>query len=307
MHLREDIDRQDLKAIIIILICYLFYSGSDATMKYLVQQNYDIIVILSLNSFFVLLFVGIYGLCRNGRAYFKTDKTKYHLFRGCLGCVFAFFITYALGNTSLSEFYMMIFTAPLWVVVFSVVMMKEKINPIRSAIVLLGFAVIAYVFMPDGKMNMDLGLFCALAAGLGVGFNMIYIRKYLRSERPVVISGFNSLVVFVLILPFAVPKIDATVIAGLPFFAMTGALMLSGSVFLSRAFQFASHSVILAPFHYSQMAYGVLIGYIVFAELPSMRVIGGSIALVALGCGLFWYDYNNNRKLRRYVRYDTKS
>ncbi|MGM0423018.1 MAG: hypothetical protein ACQEQL_07990, partial [Pseudomonadota bacterium] len=65
--------------------------------------------------------------------------------------------------------------------------------------------------------------------------------------------------------------------------------------------------VILAPFQYSQMVYGTLIGYLIFAEVPTSRVIGGSIALVVLGCGLLWYDYNNNRKLKRYVRYDAKS
>lgn len=307
MHLGEDLDRQDLKAIIIILICYLFYSGSDATVKYLMAQDYNAISILSLNCTFVMIFAGAYGLARRGTEFFKTQKVKYHLFRGLIGCLFTFFIVYGLGHTSLAEFYMMIFTAPLWVVVFSSLMMKEKINLVRSVIVLLGFGVIAFVFMPEGKINIDLGLLSALAGALGVGFNMIYIRKYLRDERPVVISGFNALVVFGVLAPFAIPNMDPAIITALPFFAMSGALILLGSVFLSRAFQIASHSVILAPFQYSQMVYGTLIGYLIFAEVPTSRVIGGSIALVVLGCGLLWYDYNNNRKLKRYVRYDAKS
>lgn len=307
MHLTEleESKKRDLTAILIILLCYLCFSGSDATVKYLTQYH-STVPILFLNSSFVLFFVGLYGIFKSGPAYFKTEKLKLHLIRGCLGCFFGLLIVYSLGNTSLAGFYMMIFTAPLWVVVFSLILMKEKLDSFRSLVVFLGFVVILYVFMPEGRLSLDLGLLAALAGGVGIGFNMIFIRKYLREERPMLISGLNHMVVFCLLAPFALPLMSVDILKSIPFFVLSGGLILLASVSMARAFQIASHSAILAPFHYSQMVYGVIIGYLVFTEMPSGRIITGSIALTVLGCGLFWYDYMNNRKLRRYVRYDAK-
>ena len=299
----DDLEPRDAIAILTVLLSYFIYSLGDATVKYTLQF-YDLLPVMFLNSFFCMFFMLVYGLSRGGPKYFKTQKVKYHLIKGALGIVLGFAAVYALGHTTLSEFYLVIFTAPLWLVIFSMTIMKEKFDSFRSLMVVLGFSVIAYVFMPDGQLSITLGLAAGLLTAALVGFNMAIIRQYLRGEPTALIGGFNSTVLVVVIAVFAIPNLKFEMLKHLHYFAFTGFCILSGTVLLARAFHTASHSVILAPIHYVQMIYGVLLGYFIFSEVPSSRTLFGMLALAALGLCLFWYDYKNNKKKRRI--YDTQ-
>jgi len=292
----------DIKAIVFALVAYLCFSLADSLVKY-VGAHVETFIILFWDGCFIILLMGCYVLLGKGWSAIKTDKLKFHLIKGVFSTIMAWLAIYGVTVTSLSEFYMLAFTAPMWVVVFSMLMLKERFDIKRVFFVLVGFAVIIWtVLPPDGQLlSIDKGTLAVLAFAMGIGFNMIFIRKYLKGETVALLGGFNSLVIVASLFWYALPRTDAEVISFMPHMALIGFFVFYAIVTLSKAYHIVSHAAVIAPFHYSQMLYGVLIGYFVFSEVPSSRTLIGSVALLIIGLGLFWYDYNNNKNLKRYA------
>lgn len=294
------LQKNDILAILMILACYFIFSIADAAIKH-VSPHFETYVVLFWDAFFCMLCMFIYIFFTGGLKSVRTRKLKYHTFKAILGILIGLLVIYALSETTFAEYYLMVFTTPIWVVIFARLMMKETLTLFRSAVVLAGFMIIAYVFMPDGQLTLDTGLLAALGAAFLVAFAMIYVRKYLKGEPQALLGGFNSFVIVILLAVVALPKTDTEILWALPYLALVGACIFIASMLLAKAFHTASLSAILAPFHYSQMIYGVLMGYFLFSEVPTSRTLIGSIALVFIGLALFWYDYNNNKSLKRYA------
>ncbi len=295
-----NIRHNDLMAIGTILLCYFIFSVADASIKY-VSPHFETVVILFWDAFFSVVCMGIYVSFKGGVKTLKTNKLKYHVFKSIVGIAIGLVVIYALRNTTLSEYYLMVFTTPIWVVLFARLMMKEKLTPFRTAVILSGFGVILYVFMPQGRLVIDMGMLAALLVALLAGFIMIFVRQYLKGEPPALLGGFNALAIVLILAVVAIPKTTSEILWAMPYLALVGICIFSSNILLAKAFHMVSLSAILAPFHYSQMIYGVLMGYFLFAEIPTSRTIIGSLALVFIGLALFWYDYNNNKNLKRYA------
>ena len=67
---------------------------------------------------------------------------------------------------------------------------------------------------------------------------------------------------------------------------VTGGL---GQIFLTLSYRYADTSLI-APFDYFSMIWAVIIGYLVFADLPSVYVIIGGSIVVASGIFVIWRE-----------------
>ncbi len=285
-------------SVLIMLVSYLLYAIGDAVAKH-VLLSYEVLDVMFMNGLFVMLFMMVYGLSRGGAAYFKTTKLKYYLFKGVVGFFLGVLVLYGLGTVTLSEFYLMVFTAPLWVVLLSMIWLREKFDVFRTLIVLSGFGVIIYVFAPGADMVFTLGHLATLVCALLVAINMIFIRKYLRGEPDALIGGANSTLIALVLLPILGWHMPPEIWGDVHYFAICGFCILMGTICLAKAFHIASHTAVLAPFHYSQMIYGVLIGYFIFDEEPNSRTVIGLAALAALGVLMVAYDYHKNKRTRR--------
>ena len=291
----------DAKAIFIVLLCYLTFSMADGLVKYL-SAHFSPITLLFWTGVFTLITMLVYGYWRGFQRSFTSNRWRYHLFKGSYNVIFGIVVVYALGHTTFAEYYMIIFTAPMWVIIFSMLMLKEPFDKVRTMCVLMGFSVIIYVFAPSGEMTLGLGALATLSCAICAAFNMIYIRKYLRGEPPALLGGVSATMQVLALMFFAVPQTNFSLLVEyLPYFALAGVGVFSAVVLLANAYHAASHAAILAPFQYSQMVYGVIIGFLVFSEVPTSRTMVGSLTLMFIGLGLFWYDYNNKKSLKKYA------
>lgn len=65
-------------------------------------------------------------------------------------------------------------------------------------------------------------------------------------------------------------------------FVLTGAMLTLGLVGVASSFRYARHAV-AAPLHYSQIVWGVAIGYAVFGDVPDLRTLIGAGIIIASG------------------------
>jgi drug/metabolite transporter (DMT)-like permease len=62
-----------------------------------------------------------------------------------------------------------------------------------------------------------------------------------------------------------------------------------GQIFLTSSYRYADASLV-APFDYASMLFSVLIGYFIFAEVPTQAtLVGGGVVMLA-GCLIIWRE-----------------
>jgi drug/metabolite transporter (DMT)-like permease len=62
-----------------------------------------------------------------------------------------------------------------------------------------------------------------------------------------------------------------------------------GQILLTSSYREADASVV-APFDYASMIFALLIGYFVFAEVPSWTMLGGAALVVLAGVLIIWRE-----------------
>ena len=189
----------------------------------------------------------------------------------------------AFTSIPLAEVYALIFLAPLFVTLLSVVVLKEHVGPWRWFAVVAGFVGVLLVVRP-GFRELELGHLAALVIALLAAISVILMRSLSAHETRTTMLGFLMLYVLLFNLvgmtatSFALPTLHQTSIL-----MVTGVLAAIGNICLLRATRFAPANQ-LAPMHYSQIVWAVIIGALIFNENPdTISVLG--LAIIA-GSGL---------------------
>jgi drug/metabolite transporter (DMT)-like permease len=126
-----------------------------------------------------------------------------------------------------------------------------------------------------GAMVVLMGAVCAALA-------QVFIRKMVQVERTSAIVFWFSVTASVVSLgtiPFGWVWPTPTQ-AGL--LVAAGLLGGVGQILLTSSYRFADASVI-APFEYASMIFAILIGYFVFAEVPTAVMLAGASLIVLAG------------------------
>jgi len=74
-----------------------------------------------------------------------------------------------------------------------------------------------------------------------------------------------------------------------------GLLVLAGliggvaQILITSAYRFGSASM-LAPYDYTSMLFAILLGYVFFAELPTMMMLAGAALVISAGALVIWRE-----------------
>src|SRR6056297_1518709 len=220
----------------------------------------------------------------------KVKAPMGHFWRGVvetteMGLMFA-----GLGLLPLPEVTALGYTAPLLTVVFAAMFLDERVGLFRIAAVGLGLVGVLIVLAPRlstltgetvqttqamGAVMVLLGATCAALA-------QIYIRKLVATEQTSAIVFYfsaTSTLLSLLTLPFgwAFPGVTETI-----YLILAGLLGGLAQIFLTSAYRFADASVV-APFDYASMLFALIIGYVIFDEVPTGAMLLGAALVIVAG------------------------
>lgn len=191
---------------------------------------------------------------------------------------------HAFTTVPLVDAYSLIFLAPFFVTLMSVLILKEQVGPWRWFAVALGFVGVLLAVKP-GFQTLEQGHLSAAIAGFSTGTSIIIMRSLGSSARKTSVLGtlFVYLVAFnavaMLIKGFVVPwprDFLYLVLSGL-------AVGFGQLAFVTAARN--GHANQIAPVAYSQLGWAMLFGVIIFAEYPDALAILG-VGIIAFA-GLF--------------------
>lgn len=229
-----------------------------------------------------------------------TRNLRGHAWRGGIGCSAMALSFAALGLLPLPEVIAIGFASPLIATALAVVLLGETVRLYRWSAVVVGLAGVGLMVWPRLTVVREGGL-DALADGAALGalamlvaaglmaLAQIHVRWLTRTEPTLAIvfwfhvtcSGLSLLT-----LPFGW-VFPSGAVAGL----LIAAGLLGGvaQILVTESYRHADASTI-APFDYSAMLYGLLIGWVVFDEVPPPLVLAGAGVVIAAGLMILWRE-----------------
>jgi len=274
-------------SVVMICIGYAVYNLTDAALKAL-NDAFPVAQVFFTNALIILLLTSLYGWKTEGKKAFTTKKPKLVLFRALFVQAGILCNIFSLPHIRLTTFYTLVFTAPLWVALISAIFLREKMELRRLGVILFGFSVVLFVFRPGGGFfNVWTG--SVLFGALCYACQMMIVRVAGGEESRAFMAISSAALSIILSLPFAGSFIMPSAHEAWIFLAMgaTGAI---GFMCVSYAFKFAPSAAAIAPYHYTQLFWGAVLGYLLFNEVPEPRVMTGAALIIAAGLYLLRHE-----------------
>jgi drug/metabolite transporter (DMT)-like permease len=287
-----------LLPILFTCLAFALYCVADSTVKHL-ARTYHFSQMVFIYAGFTLAFIGTYAAIRDGRHGFRTKSWRLVLLRCLLSQGSVIGNVLALPHVPLADFYAIVFASPFLVAIFSSLLLRETLPPQRLAVIIAGFAVVLAVFLPGGGIGSP-GLWhlVVFASTSCYALQVVTIRHILR-RHPGESRAFMFIAGALMTLLWSAPFLPGRFIPPTPFdwglAALGAACAATGFLCMAFAVQKAASAAIIAPYHYTQMIWGCLLGWIFFHEVPAPRTIIGAVAIIELGLYLAWSE---NRKAR---------
>ena len=272
--------------VIFMMLGQLSFSINDTIVKLIVvdtEKNLSVLNVIFLRGMISTTFIYLYLKFYEKKNIFKISKIyKYHQ-RGIYEVLTAVCFFTGLILLPVAEVYTLLMTSPFFVTIFAFLFLKEKVGIRRWAAVVIGFIGVIFVINPQN-----------------VNFNILFILPIIAAVfltiRDITTKGIatktNS---------FEIIFITSALMT---FFSGIGSLFFEfnlkleylpnlfiSSIFLTTAYIFSVLTIFYAPLsltasaRYSVIVFGIIFGYFILDEVPSINMLIGA-AIISFS-GLF--------------------
>jgi drug/metabolite transporter (DMT)-like permease len=223
----------------------------------------------------------LWTLRHGGLARLATRRPVLQAGRGLLMLLGTLGFFLAVSHMPLADAYALIFTMPLMITALSVPLLGERVDLPRWAAILVGLAGVLIMLRPGGGL-LGPYAFAALGGALCYALVNLLVRRAGTSETAEAFVVWGNLTMAggaALLQPWLWTTPAAS---DLPILLLGG--ILGGLAFLLVALAFQkAPAAVAAPFQYTQMIWGVLLGLLLFGDRPDPVVLLGGAVVIAAG------------------------
>jgi len=269
------------KGMALALLGFSLLSFGDALIKYL-SPFYSTHSLVLYNSIFGLLTILLFSPWLGGLKATLLDRRKgLHLLRGGLVFVQLSLIVYAFSELPLATAYAMAFVAPLFSTLLAIPLLKDHVGSKQMMAIILGFVGVLVILRP-GVIPLEWAALAALASAFFFSLVNITARHMRNSQHTLMSWGFYPhLVIISILILFFFDDLELVRAEDLGLMAALGAVSVAGAITLARSFAFVSTAT-AASFHYVQMLWGVLFGFVLFGDVIELWTgLGAAIVIVS--------------------------
>ena len=270
---------------ICMILSVLFFSLMDVLIK--ITNEYDVGQVMFSRAIFGL--IPIFFLIPKNRIknFYKTKNKLLHFYRSFVGAVAMYAIFVGLRNLQLSEVTSLAFSGPIWVVIFSILFLGEKIRAKRWIAVALGFVGVLIISKP-GFDNLNFYYIYPVIFTLGFAGVSIFIRKLTLAGEPIYLIAFYfslcSAIFGLFTLPFGGWVIPTSY--DLVLLILIGLLGGIANLLLTKSYQLAEVSLI-TPLKYLSLVFAIIFGFYLFAEIPTIYTLAGASLIIISSAIIF--------------------
>lgn len=272
-----------IQGIVYMVAGIFLLSVMDAVAKWLVKETLDPIQLITVRSWFVITVLFGYYSLTNKRTEITPNRPIAQGIRGLLGFLAPYCFFKSLQTLQLADATVIFFSGIFMITALSWPLLKEKVGVHRWSAVIVGFLGVIIAMNPEGGGQTIGYIYCLIGS---LTYALLFITGRLLSKTESVISlvfSFNLglAITCTLLVPLVWVPMSVNLLVIVFLFSM---LALSGHICITTAFSKAPVGVV-APFEYTGIIWTVLLGYLVWSEIPAINVVVGAMIIVC--CGLY--------------------
>lgn len=298
--------KQNTRGIALLVLGIAIFSVQDLILK-LLSGNYPLHEAMLVRSLAAIPFLLALAWFDGGLGTLASRGWARMMLRGTMN--FAAYTSYylALASLPIATTMTLYFTAPLFIVILSIVLLGEKVSALRWLALISGFLGVIVIVRP-GSTAFDWTMLLPVAAGIFYAVVQIMTGGMGRRETAPVMSFYSNLVFFLgaalLSLIFGTGRFEtgdnptlAFLMRGwitptfkdLLLMAACGMIAAIGLTLLTQAYKIAEANF-AAPFEYSMLVWGVIWGWFFWGDWPDSATWLGIAILVGAGLMLLLGD-----------------
>jgi drug/metabolite transporter (DMT)-like permease len=230
-----------------------------------------------------------------GFASLRTRRVGAHVIRMVLGVTAMGLNFLAMIMLPLAEATSIGFTVPIFATVLAALLLGEPTGKWRWGAVAAGFAGVLLIIQPGSGEVATLGAAVAISAALLTASVTIVIRRLGATEKTsttVFWFAVSSLVPLGLLMMRYGGMHDGDTWAILAGLAVVGGL---AQLTLTGALRLAPVALVM-PMDYTSLLWATLLGFWIFAELPTPWVWAGAPIIIASGLVIVWREHRLSRR-----------
>ena len=255
---------------------------NDAVLKWL-TSDYPVGQLMFIRGLFVFLPVMLIAWRAGGFGLIRVHSFRNQSLRAGFAFTSGFLFITGISFLPLADALAITFAGPLFVTALASPMLGEHVGWRRWSAVLVGFAGVVVMLRPGAEAVQWAALF-PLGASLAGALRDLTTRKMAGQETSVSIMCFSTAVIVLAGLctwPFGWAPL---VLEDLGLMALSGMLVGGAHYLLIERFQWAE-AALLAPFKYINMIWAVLLGFVIWGDLPDAWTLSGAGFVIV--CGLY--------------------
>lgn len=224
---------------------------------------------------------------------------KYLLLRSIFGTVGILCNFYAIDHLVLSDASMLNKMSPFFAILFSFLILKEKVTISQGIIIFVSFIGSLFVIKPSFS-NIDfLPALIGLLGGVAAGAAYTLVRKLgeFNTKGPFVVfffSGFSCIVTF----PFLIFNYHPMSGMQILYLLLAG-LAASGGQFAITSAYFKAPAKEISVYDYSQILFTAVLGLVVFGQIPDYCSVLGYVIIIGMAVLMFFYNKKKNKYIAR--------
>ncbi len=240
----------------------------------------------------VPVFIAGVGLKRAGEAiHVNKGDLIFLILRASFGTAGIICNFYALDHMKLSDANMLNKLSPFFVIIFSFIILKEKISIFQGIAVFGAFVGAMFIIKPTGDVTMFPALIGALGGvGAGAAYTMVRILGKRRVNGKLIVFFFSAFSCLIC-LPFLIVQFTPMSLYQTLILILSGIAAAVGQLAITKAYFYAPAKEI-SIYDYNQIIISTVLGFIFLNQLPDIYSFLGYI--IIFGMGIWMYFYNRN-------------
>jgi drug/metabolite transporter (DMT)-like permease len=266
----------------------LVFTTMAAAVKYL-SDSIETGQIIFYRSFVGLVLLIVWMAARREfPAALKTARPLGHLWRAVIGTTAMALYFLALARLPLPDVTAILYASPLITLMLATLLLKEKVGIHRWSAVGTGLGGVLIILWPHLGAGLGqggaaaFGALLAFAAAWAMALVMIQIRSLTSTESTSTIVFYFSLypsLLALMTLPFGWTVPNAAELVLLIMIGLGGGV---GQLLLTQSYRYAPASVV-APFEYTAMLWALVLGFVIFGDVPQAIMLLGAAIVIAAG------------------------
>ena len=271
---------KEFVGILFAVAAYFSFSILDAFQKTAVI-NHSIFQLLFIKYIFTLLLSCSEAKRKNNYKFWQSNNVKLQVLRSFFSIIESGCFVLAFRYLSLADVHSVGSLTPVIIVALSALILKENVSPKTWIAIFVGFLGVLIILRP-GLSIFDIKSLLPLMAAFFLGLYQVVTRKVSENDSTETSLFYTSLIGFIVMSILAFVYWQPLTLNSYFLFTGIGIFFSMGIYFQIIALSKARASII-QPFHYTLIFWAIILGYLVYDDLPNIFTIVGAIIIAASG------------------------